>query len=425
MIANREQCTDGDKTFCEVNEFSRMRYAHGMLLDDKDFQSEQQYHVSKRKFLNRMLHGAGVVCGLAMKGNKDGQSIEVTPGLALDCAGNEIWVSQPVKVDLTSILPPRNARGESECAEPVTAKPDTYYIGIRYDEKATNPVAIYLPSGGCDERTCENSRYREGFCIEVTECCVEKPFKGLLSSQIELLNADSSGDNQNALAPSPAQPTRPEATCGHCTDNDLTGKKLDVCQELEKFCEQPVPCPHCCSCDKPCHVVLGKITVNEDLRLQTVCNNDCRRYVFTANLFQSLIVGLVGEDQEHITSSLLYNPVKAVCELLTELLKQYKQTDTRIPQDLNEITQAVRARVETAQSAQVAEVQKRLDVMEKSQVDFQKSADVAEVQKRLDVMEKSQVEFQKSVTDTHAELQKSLEDVAAASPPPPATKSKK
>ena len=39
-----------------------------------------------------MLHGSGVVCGLDIKGKKDGQWIEISSGLALDCSGNEIWV---------------------------------------------------------------------------------------------------------------------------------------------------------------------------------------------------------------------------------------------------------------------------------------------------------------------------------------------
>ena len=76
MSANTDKCADKDKTFCDYNEFRRLRYFHGMLLDDKDFQAEQQYHAGKRRLLNRMLHGSGVVCGLDIKGKKDGQWIE-------------------------------------------------------------------------------------------------------------------------------------------------------------------------------------------------------------------------------------------------------------------------------------------------------------------------------------------------------------
>lgn len=394
MIANREQCSDKDKTVCDVNEFSRVRYVHGMLLDDKDFQSEQQYHVSKRKFLNRMLHGSGVVCGLAIKGNKDGQSIEVTPGLALDCAGNEIWVSHSAKIDLTSILPPKKAKGESECEEPLEEKPNTYYIGIRYNERATNPVAIYLPSGGCDERTCENSRYREGYCIEAVECCPQKPFPGLLDD-LRRRETDAKSDSKEPAVPAAAQPTRPEATCGHCTDEKFTGrklegKKLEDCLTLERFCEQPVPCPQCCSCDKPCHVVLGKITVDEDLRLQTICNNDCRRYVFTAHLFQGMIMRIVGETEEHLASSLVYNPVRAVCELLNQFL--IRETKFKIPKDW-------------------------IEESEVSKVD--------ELRDRVDTMEKAQAEWRKSVEATQSELKKSVEEATVSTPPIPPPPPKK
>jgi hypothetical protein len=183
MSANTEKCADKDKTVCDYNEFRRLRYFHGMLLDDKDFQAEQQYHSGKRRLLNRMLHGSGVVCGLDLKGKQDGRWIEISAGLALDCSGNEIYVPKKQRIDLASLLPPKDRPKSADCIE-VEDDDDTktYYIGIRYEEKPTNPVSVYLPSGSCEEKTCENSRYKEGFCIEVVDCCPEKYSPGLFAS---------------------------------------------------------------------------------------------------------------------------------------------------------------------------------------------------------------------------------------------------
>src|SRR5688572_23700344 len=100
MSAKTETCANKDKSACDYNEFRRLRYFHGMLLDEKDFREEQQYHAGKRRLLNRMLHGSGVVCGLGLKGKKDTRWIEISSGLALDCSGNEIWVPKKKQIDL-------------------------------------------------------------------------------------------------------------------------------------------------------------------------------------------------------------------------------------------------------------------------------------------------------------------------------------
>ena len=44
--------------------FERNRYFYGKLLTVRDFEVEQRYHCTKRALLNRLVHGAGVVCGL-------------------------------------------------------------------------------------------------------------------------------------------------------------------------------------------------------------------------------------------------------------------------------------------------------------------------------------------------------------------------
>jgi hypothetical protein len=316
MIANKEKGADKDKSVCGYNESARLRYFHGMLLDDKDFTVEQEYHVNKRRFLNRMLHGSGVVCGLELRGEKEGRWIEVTSGLALDCAGNEIWVPHATRVDLASLLPPKEKGKYKECEEEEEEEPNNYYIGIRYDEKPSNPVSVYLPSGGCDERTCENSRYKEGYCIEVAPCCVEKYDDGFLRRFCEC--------PEQTLAP---QDLDDQTLCGGC--EGLKDQKLCQCLELEKFCERSVPCPECGSCEKPCHVVLGRIEVDADGRLVGLCNNECRRYVLTGRMLQHMLLGVLAGGEEYFNmmvgtekiqlpnaAELAHNPIKALCWFL-------------------------------------------------------------------------------------------------------------
>lgn len=320
MSANTDKCADKDKAVCDYNEFRRLRYFHGMLLDDKDFQAEQQYHAGKRRLLNRMLHGSGVVCGLDLKGKKDGRWIEITSGLALDCSGNEIWVPKKQHIDLSSLLPPKDKPKSAECKEEDNdGEIKTYYIGIRYEEKPTNPVSVYLPSGSCEEKTCENSRYKEGFCIEIVDCCPEKYPPGLLKSFCECEKGD--------------QPDDSKQLCGDCGEmpEGGEGREDDLeawckCVRLEEWCEKSVECSECCSCDKPCYVVLGQIKVDKDCRLQAVCINECRRYVLTGRLVQHMLLGVFGGAEELLyadvngqevpipeVGELVNNPIKALC----------------------------------------------------------------------------------------------------------------
>jgi hypothetical protein len=54
---------------------------------------EQRYHIDKRRLLNRMLHGGGVVAGLEVA-REDG-TVTVAPGFAIDSCGREILVCEP------------------------------------------------------------------------------------------------------------------------------------------------------------------------------------------------------------------------------------------------------------------------------------------------------------------------------------------
>ena len=75
----------------------RPHFFTGKLLTSADFELEQNYSIEKFKRHNRNLHGFGIVSGLEV-GSSSGQ-ILVKPGMALDCAGNEIVVPAPQAVE--------------------------------------------------------------------------------------------------------------------------------------------------------------------------------------------------------------------------------------------------------------------------------------------------------------------------------------
>lgn len=75
--------------------FERNRYFYGKMLTARDFETEQRYFNNKRRLLNRILFGAGVVCGLGVYQNDD-TSFSVETGIALDYLGREIVVPSPI-----------------------------------------------------------------------------------------------------------------------------------------------------------------------------------------------------------------------------------------------------------------------------------------------------------------------------------------
>jgi hypothetical protein len=87
--------------------FERPRYFAGKLITAEDFELEQRYHIEKRRLLNRMLQGAGIVSGLSVVAGKQG-TVTVAPGFALDPHGREILVSEPQQLAIP------------ECGEPVS-----------------------------------------------------------------------------------------------------------------------------------------------------------------------------------------------------------------------------------------------------------------------------------------------------------------
>jgi len=124
----------------DINSFVRPRFFEGMILTVEDFQTEQEYHRNKLQMHNRCFHGCKVACGLEV--NLRRNSVYIEPGMALDCHGNEIVLSEPVKIS----LPSRKRR---------------FFLTISYSEIEMNPVPVF--SSGSDSNATKFSRIQESF----------------------------------------------------------------------------------------------------------------------------------------------------------------------------------------------------------------------------------------------------------------------
>ena len=121
--------------------FVRNNFFDGKLLTAADLELEQNYFRSKLKLHNQLLHGFGIVSGLEVKVSSRGSKLLITPGLALDCTGNEVLVQNPVEHPL-----------------PGTNFAPSVFLTIHYQE--TKKDLIPLPE--LDE-ACRHGHIAEGF----------------------------------------------------------------------------------------------------------------------------------------------------------------------------------------------------------------------------------------------------------------------
>lgn len=135
---------------------ARPLYEAGGRLAAADLRDEQEYRRQRLRRHNRVLHGWGVVCGLAVVAapNRDHPwMVRVCPGYALGPHGDEILVGCAVPFDVGAALWQAPARTR------------VVFIAIRADEAAGEPVPVVPAGCGCPEPAIEPSRVRDGFRI--------------------------------------------------------------------------------------------------------------------------------------------------------------------------------------------------------------------------------------------------------------------
>jgi len=84
----------------------RVNYFYGKLLTVDEFRAEQQYWLDTHRRHNRLLHGWGIVTGLAVAMSAR-NAVTVEPGLALDPLGREVNLTVPISVPVKAGRSPR------------------------------------------------------------------------------------------------------------------------------------------------------------------------------------------------------------------------------------------------------------------------------------------------------------------------------
>ncbi len=161
--------------------FERNRYYVGKLLTSADFQIEQSYSSQKRRFLNELMFGSGIACGLNVY-SLDDVSIMVESGVAVDGFGREIVIENSVMSKLSSIDGFDNLKSSHAV------------LCLRYEEEKVNPV--YSVTSGNQGEGYEFNRIKEGYSLYLcdrTALPVEKlSLASFLSSSVLYEDSDYS-----------------------------------------------------------------------------------------------------------------------------------------------------------------------------------------------------------------------------------------
>lgn len=144
----------------------RLRYFDGEYLRSFDFEAEQNYHLQMRRRLNMGLHLPGIVEGLEIQSRLEAtvSSCWITPGMAVDAYGREIFIAAPKAFDLDDeafksnrIKPPGNFSVFLRFRKSASAAPSVGYsacnakgLTTRWQESFD---IVLLPPGSPEEKT--------------------------------------------------------------------------------------------------------------------------------------------------------------------------------------------------------------------------------------------------------------------------------
>lgn len=128
--------------------FERNRYYSGKMLTSADFAAEQEYGNDKRRFLNNLMFGSGIVCGCNVY-SLDDLSVFIESGLAIDRMGREIVIDTSVVKKLSAIS------GFEEIDS------NRLTLCLKYKEEQVHPVYSVSRTGSDSEY--EYNRIQEGY----------------------------------------------------------------------------------------------------------------------------------------------------------------------------------------------------------------------------------------------------------------------
>lgn len=153
--------------------FVRLRYFFGKRMGVADFLDEQRYHAGKMRFHNQRLHGAGLLCGLAVsRQSTTDVLLRVGKGAAIDACGREILVGYDQCIDLDAWYQRELLdRRATDATWPASALDGDgklpLVVLLRFRDCAASPEPAPRDPCACDAAGCDFGRVREEFELDI------------------------------------------------------------------------------------------------------------------------------------------------------------------------------------------------------------------------------------------------------------------
>ena len=177
--------TTAELDSCSLGILERPRYFARQLVTPAELNLEAEYFAERIRRHNRMLHGWGVVCGAqvcrvrAAEGpGAEPWKVRVRPGFAIDGHGNEISIGSDRIFDLrSSSLVSMSGDPEGELSDPWCSDvwserpPGRVWLAVCHKECLARPVRVQPAGCGCDDTSCEYSRWQDGYELRVLDRC--------------------------------------------------------------------------------------------------------------------------------------------------------------------------------------------------------------------------------------------------------------
>ena len=128
--------------------FESNRYYAGKMLTSSDFRAEQTYFNNKRRFINSLVYGSGIICGCNVF-SLDDLSVLVESGAAIDDYGREILIQSSAVKKLSAIEGFQEIEGNE------------VLLCVRYRETPVHSVFAVNREG--QEDSYEYNRISEGY----------------------------------------------------------------------------------------------------------------------------------------------------------------------------------------------------------------------------------------------------------------------
>jgi hypothetical protein len=158
-----------------INVNQRLNYVLGQVLGVKEFKQEQAYFLNKANVQNRELHGYGTVRGLAV--TCENGEITVSPGLAIDRRGQEIWIDEPQCAQLNnwlnSPIDPKKPDSKKnwdilQALDPSKPNRKVVYVTLRYLPHETEEQLILSEPCRTDTDTLKPTRILDCFELKLS-----------------------------------------------------------------------------------------------------------------------------------------------------------------------------------------------------------------------------------------------------------------